>query len=90
MLEESVSFLLKGTEEAVDPFLSAGDVAQQCCVTGTGVQGFTISTLLKKFGDTRAIRLQLLRRFSLSVQLPCFLENNDKNHMYILWPLWVE
>lgn len=73
MLKESVSFLLKGAEEAAHSLLSAGRVAQKCCMTGAGVHGFTISTLMKKFGYTRAIRLQLLHRFSLSVQLPCFL-----------------
>lgn len=73
MLEESVSFLLKGTEEAVDSLLSAGRVAQQHRVTGAGVHGFAVSILLEKFGHTRAVRLQLLRRFSLCVQLTCFL-----------------
>lgn len=80
MLEERVSFLLKGAEEAPHSLLSGGRVAQQCCVTGAGVHGFAISTLLKKFGYAQAIRLQLLRRFSLLVQLSCFLQHN---HRYI-------
>lgn len=83
MLEERVSFMLKGAEEVAHSLLSAGRVAQQCCVTGTGVHGLAVSTLLKEFGHTQAIRLQLLRRFGLSVQIPCFLEHKIQYRRYL-------
>lgn len=52
MLEVSVFFLLEGAEEVAHSLLSAGRVAQQCCMTGSDVNGFAISTLLEKFSHT--------------------------------------